>query len=135
MSYYISYHATYVEKLLAANFSDSETIAGILGDANFIFPAARLITYLQYGLEMLLGAYREDVVAFYDLLNIIIVSKALGFMAVFLTLYVAVGLVGLTHSLRDEILLTRGMLSMVPKFIVEENLEVQNKIWVRKFVA
>lgn len=134
MAYYIGYHYSYTAKIMLANFSNDDDVNKILGDPGFTMPGSSIISFLQAALELQLTTYRQDTVRFYEFVQMIVVVKAVGFFVLFLALYLFV-LLKLLAILKAEILLTHGMLNMIPLFVIEGNLRIQNKIWQRRYVV
>jgi len=134
MSYFIAYHNTYAAKIKAANLTDDKIADDIYADPALTLPAGKLITYLQSALELQLIEYRKDTVNFYDLIRIIIIAKAAGFLSIFMIMYIII-LMGLLNTLKDEIWLTHGMINLIPMFIQENNTDVQNQIWDRRKIS
>ncbi len=134
MGYYIAYHYSYSAKITAANFSNEDEVEAILHDPAFTLPGSSIISYLQAALELQVVTYRQDAVAFYEFVEMLLIVKALAFSLLFLGLYLCV-LLKLRSILKDEILLTRGMLNMIPLFVIESNVQIQNKIWQRRYVS
>ncbi len=121
-------------KLNAANYSDETVMDAFASDSAFTMPGSGLMTYLQAALELQLVTYRQDAILFYEEVELIVIVKAVCFFVVFLTLYLVI-LIKLLLILKAEVLLTRGMLNMIPRFVIEANLQVQNKVWQRRYVT
>ncbi|MDR3548023.1 MAG: PAS domain S-box protein [Candidatus Pacebacteria bacterium] len=134
VAYLVDYHIAYAAKILNADFTNDTVVAAFAADPGLSFPGSKVMIYLQSALEQELIQYRKDAVAFYKVIEAIIMSKAVCFAVLFLALYVAV-FAGLLATLRNEIWLTKGMLSMIPRFVLENNLRVQKLVHKRRRTA
>ncbi len=128
MSYYIDYHITYSSKIMAANFSDSATVSAMAADPALSFPGAKVMIYLQSALEQQLIQYRKDALSFYGVISAILIAKGTCFAVLFFILYIVV-FSGVLNTLTREISLTKGMVSMIPRFVIEGNLRVQKLVY------
>ncbi len=132
IAFYVAYQVTYATgKIQPANFSDDKAITAISTDPGFSMAGAKVDIYLQSGIEQLLIQYRKDAVAYYGVIESILIAKAAGFIVLFIAIYILV-FVGLLGVLTREIWLTKGMLNMIPKFVVEHNMTVQTLIYERR---
>ncbi len=134
VTYLAAYITEYAAKIMATNLAN-ETIALQMDvDPGLLFPGSKVMIYLQSGLEQHLIQYRKDAVAFYEIIEKVLIAKAACFAAVFVVMY-AIIFAGVLATLKQQIWITKGMVNMIPKFVIENNQEVQKLIYERRNVA
>ncbi len=130
----MSYLNQYVSTLLAMDFTNETYMENLMTDAALTFPVTSLISFLQSGLEQQIVEFGKDTDNFYRLIQIIVILKAVIFGVMFVLVYVLV-FMGLLSILSDEIWLMKGMINMIPVFVLEGNEAVQKLVCNRKHSA
>ncbi len=134
LQYCLSYFVSYSARILAADFSNNTLVNSMITSTEISFSGVKVWIFLQSVIEQQLSAYREDVVSFYDLVLIILITKAVCFAVLFAALYIIVFVI-LLNTLKREIWLTKGMIGLIPKFVLENNLSVQKLVYNNRRAA
>jgi len=127
MAQFITYYRVYIAGVTSADFTNQTTVDAILTNSAMTYGNNYMLNYLQSALELLLAEYRKDTVKFYELVEVIVLSKAIGFGILFVGLF-AIVFVRLLEQLKVEIIITHGMLGMIPLSVIEENEAVQKRV-------
>ena len=122
------YYDQFFSRILETNYSDPTDLEKISTDPGLTFPNTYMLPYLEAALELLMSAYREDAVHFYEKMQIVVILKATCFGIAYVTIYIIV-LTRLMKRLNEEIWLSRAVLNMIPVSVIKKNKGVQNTIW------
>jgi len=115
------------------DFTD-DNIAELLMDSDeLIFIEDRLINYLQLALEIQVNIYQEDLISYFKLLIFFVWLKASGFALIFILMLIFVFL-SLVQRLKREIWLNKGILNIIPGFILKNNLIIKEYVWKQKAI-
>jgi len=133
IGYFLSYQMTFFIRIMNLEFSD-DVKEELLESEEITFLGSRLIVYLQPALEQQMVEYETDLNNYIGLLAFFTWLKACCYIVVFSLLFIFIFL-GLIKKLTLEILLNRGMLNIIPKFILEKNTAVQEHLLKQKTIA
>lgn len=115
------------------DFSNDQVVREILASPEIAFMGNRLVVYLQPVLELQLKEHNSDVKSYFDLLIFITWLKCGCFFLLFGLLSVFI-FWSLVKRLTNEIWLNRGMLNIIPRFILEQNVMIQSYVFKQKTV-
>lgn len=129
----LTYQTLFVNKIIRYDFTDDLVTEELLASDEVSFIGNKLVSYMQPTLELQLTVYEDDLASYLSLLTFLVWLKTGGFIMLFILLLVFV-FRSLVNRLTKEIWLNRGMLNVIPKFILEENALIQHYVWKQRAV-
>eukprot|EP00826_Nyctotherus_ovalis_P003783 TRINITY_DN10776_c0_g4_i1.p1 TRINITY_DN10776_c0_g4~~TRINITY_DN10776_c0_g4_i1.p1 ORF type:complete len:203 (+),score=55.38 TRINITY_DN10776_c0_g4_i1:476-1084(+) len=133
IAYLLTYQTLFINKIANYDFTDDLVTEELLASNEVSFIGNRLVSYMQPTLELQIMAYEDDLASYLSLLTFLVWLKTGGFIMLFILLFLFV-FRSLVNRLTKEIWLNRGMLNVIPRFILEENALIQHYVWNQKAV-
>ncbi|MDR3549191.1 MAG: hypothetical protein P4M11_13180 [Candidatus Pacebacteria bacterium] len=132
VAYFLDLHINVAQALIALNTSSSTAVSQFATTNSSLGNISPSLTYpLSFAIGALLTTFYTCAVSFFLLVKKVIYGTSIGFVCVFVTVYVTV-FSRFISILSEEIWHTRGMLNMIPAEIIEKNLSVREQVWKRK---
>lgn len=89
------------------------------------------MSYISPVQELLILTFYNAMKGFFTTIQQIVYIKAICFLLVFTLIYLWIFITFL-GTLHEEILLTHGIVNMIPTFVLENNPKVREQVWKRK---
>ncbi|MDR3548364.1 MAG: PAS domain-containing protein [Candidatus Pacebacteria bacterium] len=132
ISYYIDLHINAAQVFASTNFSNSASVTRFNTANDSVSHIGFTLTYpLSFALGATMDTFYACTMNFFDMVKKVVYGTSIGFVCVFIIIYVLI-FTRFIGMLSEEIWHTRGMLNMIPKEIVEKNLDVREQVWKRK---